>query len=80
MIESAMPSYLLAVASSCQMYSGTGTAIFDWIRYAKDRFRFHVIMDVENDANFRLTQQFCVEHGVAFTASRGMPLAACRMH
>lgn len=77
MIKSAMPSYLLVVASSCQMYSGTGTAIFDWLRYANNRFRFHVIMDVENDANFRLTQQFCWEHGVEFTASRGLQLPGC---
>lgn len=77
MIESGVPSYLLVVASSCQMYSGTGTAIFDWISYAKERFRFHVLMDVENDANFRLTQQFCAEQDVAFTASRGLPLAGC---
>lgn len=77
MIESEVPSYLLVVASSCQMYSGTGTAIFDWIRYAKNRFRFHVVMDVENDANFMLTRQFCVENGIAFTPSRGLPLAGC---
>lgn len=77
MIESGAPSYLLVVASSCQMYSGTGTAIFDWVRYARDRFRFHLVMDVENDANFRLTQKFCADNGIAFTASRGLPLAGC---
>ncbi len=76
-IESTIPSYLLVIASSCQMYSGTGTAIFDWIRYAMNRFRFHVIMDVENDTNFRLTQEFCAEHGLAFTASMGLSLAGC---
>lgn len=77
MADSKIPSYLLVVPSSCQMYSGTGTAIFDWIRYAKDRFRFHVVMDVENDANFMLTRQFCIHHGIDFTASRGLPLAGC---
>ena len=76
-IESAIPSYLLVIASSCQMYSGTGTAIFDWVRYAKNRFRFHIIMDVENDANFTMVQQFCAEHGVSFTPARGLAIAGC---
>lgn len=76
-IESTIPSYLLIVASSCQMYSGTGTVIFDWIRYAKNRFRFHVLLDIENDSNFRLMQQFCAENDITFTVSRGLSLPGC---
>lgn len=77
MTASNMPSYLIVAPSSCQMYSGTGTAIFDWIRFAKNQFSFHVVMDIENDSNFRLTQNFCVEHGVAFTSSLGLSLPGC---
>jgi glycosyltransferase involved in cell wall biosynthesis len=72
-----IPKYLFVVASSCQMYSGTGTAMFDWIRFAKDDFDFSILMDVENETNLKITRNFCQEHGVKFYASGNMPLPGC---
>ncbi|HEX9243997.1 MAG TPA: glycosyltransferase family 4 protein [Anaeromyxobacter sp.] len=71
------PSYLMAVASSCQMYSGTGTVIFDWIRFARDSFRFAMFMDVENELNFRIVSEFCRHHGVPLYSSPGLALPGC---
>lgn len=73
----AKPSYLFVVASSCQMYSGTGTAIFDWIRFARDEFDFSILMDVEDPTNFGITRRFCDEHGIPLHASRGLKLPGC---
>lgn len=77
MIKVSIPSYLIVVASSCQMYSGTGTAIFDWIRFAKKDFHFAILIDVENETNFRITSDFCQEVGVKLYPSSGLSLPGC---
>jgi glycosyltransferase involved in cell wall biosynthesis len=71
------PTYLIVVASSCQLYSGTGTAIFDWIRFAKRNFHFSMLMDIENELNYRIACDFCREHGIRLYSSRGLRLAGC---
>jgi glycosyltransferase involved in cell wall biosynthesis len=76
-MQVATPSYLLAVASSCQMYSGIGTAIFDWIRSARGSFRFEMFMDVENELNFRIAREFCRRHEVPLYSSPGLSLPGC---
>ena len=73
----AVPSYLIVLASSCQMYSGTGRAVFDWIRFAKRDFRFSILMDIEVDLNFRIVREFCERHGVPLHVSRGLRLPGC---
>lgn len=59
-------SYLFVVASSCQMYSGTGTAIFDWIRFARNEFEFHILMDDSVESNWTITRDFCASNGITF--------------
>jgi hypothetical protein len=75
--RSEKPSYLVVVASSCQMYSGTGTAIFDWIRFARDDFDFSILMDLEDATNFGITRRFCDEQGIPLHVSRGLKLPGC---
>jgi glycosyltransferase involved in cell wall biosynthesis len=72
-----LPSYLIAVSSTCQMYSGTGTVIFDWMRFAKPDFRFEVLMDFEDPLNFEIMRDFCVANDVTLHPSPGLPLPGC---
>lgn len=71
------PSYLVIIASSCQMYSGTGTAIFDWMRYAKDDFEFSILMDTENELNYRITKDFAEGQDIKLYPSRALALPGC---
>ena len=59
------------------MYSGTGTAIFDWIKYAQGYFNFSVIMDTENKKNYELTRNFCNQYSLHFFPSRPFKLPGC---
>jgi glycosyltransferase involved in cell wall biosynthesis len=59
------------------MYSGTGTAIFDWIRYAKKDFKFSILMDIENETNLSIASDFCRENGVKLYSSSGLSLPGC---
>lgn len=72
-----MRSYLFIVPSSCQMYSGTGTAIFDWARFAKSHFNFTFLMDDENKGSVDITEAFCAEHGMEFIKSKPLKLPGC---
>lgn len=69
--------YLFVVPSSCQMYSGTGTAVFDWIRYARDRFDFSILMDGAVRTNVQVTRDFCELNGVTFIQGRPSPMPGC---
>src|SRR5215469_11460796 len=71
------PGYLIVIASSCQMYSGTGTAIFDWIRHAKDDFKFSILMDSLIEHNYRIVKSFCEEHDIQLHVSRSFLMAGC---
>jgi glycosyltransferase involved in cell wall biosynthesis len=64
--RSERPGYLCVVASSNQLYSGTGTALFEWILYAKDFFRFGLLMDNVVARNVEVAREFCVKNGVEF--------------
>lgn len=72
-----LPSYLIVVPSSCQMYSGTGRSIFDWIRFAKKSFKFSMLMDLENVSNFTITRRFCQENDIPLYPSHNLPLPGC---
>lgn len=71
------PSYLIVVASSCQMYSGTGTAIFDWINFARGDFEFSILMDTKDFSNFLIAQKFCEENDIPLYASQFLKLPGC---
>lgn len=59
------------------MYSGTGTAIFDWIKYARDDFQFSVLMDTLVEHNYRIVKKFCEKYGIKLYPSRGLLMAGC---
>jgi glycosyltransferase involved in cell wall biosynthesis len=70
-------SYLFVLASSCQMYSGTGTAVFDWIRYCRDDFAFSILMDDLVRENLGLTAAFCKEVRIPLYISESYALPGC---
>jgi glycosyltransferase involved in cell wall biosynthesis len=72
-----LPSYLFVVPSTCQMYSGTGKVIFDWIIYAKDYFDFEFIMDDENLENFLITERFCERNQIPMHRSQTYSFMGC---
>jgi glycosyltransferase involved in cell wall biosynthesis len=59
------------------MYSGTGTAIYDWIRFAKKRFDFALMMDPTDPDNFEHAATFCRANDVEFLPSSALPLPGC---
>ena len=71
------PSYLIVLSSSCQLYSGTGTALFDWIRYARDAFEFTILIDVYDAHNFGIAQRFSAENNVCLLPSAPLPQIGC---
>jgi glycosyltransferase involved in cell wall biosynthesis len=59
------------------MYSGTGRAVFDWIRCAHRELDFTVLMDTEHEHNFSVTRAFCEEMGIPLLSSASLPLPGC---
>jgi glycosyltransferase involved in cell wall biosynthesis len=71
------PTYLFVLSSSCQMYSGTGKLIFDYILYCKDDFAFSILIDSENKINVEITAAFCANHDVPLHISLPLNLPGC---
>jgi len=67
--ESEKPGYLFVIASSNQLFSGTGTAIFEWIRYAKSSYSFCIAIDNANAKNFRICREFCIQEKIPMLVS-----------
>ncbi len=59
------------------MYSGTGRALFDWIRFAKKDFRFSVLMDLLVMSNFKITHNFCQENNIKLYPSENLFMPGC---
>jgi glycosyltransferase involved in cell wall biosynthesis len=76
-MPTAKPKYLFIVASSCQMYSGTGTAIFDWIRHSRDDFEFSFLIDDSIAVNVAVTASFCAKHKIPLYFSAPSFLPGC---
>jgi glycosyltransferase involved in cell wall biosynthesis len=72
-----MPRYLLVLASTCQMYSGTGTAIFDWIRHCRTDFDFSILIDARVKENLDVTAMFCKKYGIPLHLSAPAVLPGC---
>ena len=70
-------SVLVVVSSSCQLYSGTGTALFDWMRYAAAELDFSLLVDTSTPLNFQIAARFCRETGVALLPSEGEHVPGC---
>jgi glycosyltransferase involved in cell wall biosynthesis len=71
------PRYLFVLASSCQMYSGTGTAVFDFIDHCLGDFKFAVLMDVLVPRNFGIMAKFCRDRNIALYPSEPLLLPGC---
>jgi glycosyltransferase involved in cell wall biosynthesis len=68
---------LIVLSSSCQMYSGTGTALFDWIRVGRRAIDFTILMDVQEAKNFEIAARCAEELGVKFLPSAPKPTPGC---
>lgn len=77
MFQSGKPKYLIVVPSSCQMYSGTGTAIFDWVRFAKNDFDFSILIDNDVPENARIVAEFCASELVNLLSGTHHFLPGC---
>ena len=58
--------YLIVLASSNQLYSGTGTALFEWVRFAKDYFDFAICIDNRISLNYKIARDFCRAEDLCF--------------
>jgi glycosyltransferase involved in cell wall biosynthesis len=59
------------------MYSGTGTAIYDWIKYSRHKYKFTMLMDNMHEVNFSHASDFCRKNGVEFITSPPFTLPGC---
>ncbi len=59
-------TYLIILTSSNQLYSGTGTALFEWIRHAKHVFDFAICIDNLVARNYMIARDFCRAEGLRF--------------
>jgi glycosyltransferase involved in cell wall biosynthesis len=71
------PPVLVVITSSCQLYSGTGTTIFDWISFARDRLDFSVLIDTGDLRNASLAAQFCHKMGIDLLLSSANVTPGC---
>lgn len=76
-MRAATPKYLFVVASSCQMYSGTGTAIFDWVRHCRKDFEFSFLIDNTIAVNIDVTAAFCKQYEIPLHLSAPLFLPGC---
>ena len=61
--------YLVILTSASQLYSGVGTALFEWIRYAKSSFDFAICIDNGIALNHGIARDFCSAEGLQFLPS-----------
>ncbi len=71
------PSALAVVSSSCQLYSGIGTVLFDWMRHASPALDFSLMVDTASPRSFNVAARFCRETGVALIAVEGESVPGC---
>lgn len=76
-LPSARTSLLFVVSSSCQLYSGTGTALFDWIGYARDHIDVSLLIDSADRGNFEIAERFCRAHGIRLHPSEPATWPGC---
>jgi glycosyltransferase involved in cell wall biosynthesis len=73
----ARPSLLVVTSSSCQLYSGTGTVLFDWIRTAREAIDFSLMVDTGEPMNFRAATRFCREMDIPLLPSEPEQVPGC---
>lgn len=75
-----LPRVLAVLCSSNQLYSGTGTALFDWIRTARHALDFTITIDTQEATNATIAARFCQRTGIAFIPSAANPAPGCPDH
>jgi glycosyltransferase involved in cell wall biosynthesis len=73
----ARPTVLVVVSSSCQLYSGTGKALFDWIRHAGRALDFSILIDTGIRRNFEIAATFCREENLRLYPSPPEQVPGC---
>lgn len=68
---------LLVLTSSNQMFSGTGTYVFDWLRLARSDVAFTVVMDTVDVRNALLAAEFCAAENIRFVPLASNPSPGC---
>ena len=63
------PTALVVASSACQMFSGTGTALFDWIQIARHSIEFSFLIDSAVSMSFGAAARFCRESGIEMIVS-----------
>jgi glycosyltransferase involved in cell wall biosynthesis len=71
------PAVPVIITSSCQLYSGTGTTMFDWIAFARDRLDFHLLIDTADLRNANLAAKFCQTMGINLLLSSANVTPGC---
>jgi glycosyltransferase involved in cell wall biosynthesis len=71
------PRVLVVVSSSCQLYSGTGKALFDWIRHAGGVLEFSILIDTGVRGNFEIAATFCREENLRLYPSAPEQVPGC---
>lgn len=71
------PKYLFILPTSCQMYSGTGKAAFDWIKYSRHIFDFDLLCDSEDEENFSIIREFCNAERLKLLVSDSYRIPGC---
>jgi len=59
------------------MYSGTGTALFDWIRTGREAIDFTILMDVQDIRNYQIMERRSRELGFKLLPSAPNPIPGC---
>jgi glycosyltransferase involved in cell wall biosynthesis len=75
--EAVRPTYLIVLSSTSQLYSGIGTTLFDWIRYAQHAFEFTMLIDVGDARNFEIARRFCRRHRIRLLPSPPLQQVGC---
>jgi len=71
------PIALVVISSSCQLYSGTGTVLFDWIRFARQAIAFTLLIDTADFRNVGIALRFCETTGTELLLSAPNPTPGC---
>ena len=74
------PRCLVVLSSSNQLYSGTGTALFNWISFAKHAIDFSILIDTYELRNADIAARFCKKEGLRFIPSASNPMPGCPDH
>ena len=71
------PSWLVVVSSTCQLYSGTGTALFNWMRFSRHAIDFSLLIDTFDQRSFKIAKEFCNDLRIRIFPSAPNPVPGC---